>query len=67
MTCGPQDRREQISPDTPQGWVGEEEMRMSLVHKQLPSFLAAHPGNHDLLLVRIDFTCIGVRGGGSRK
>ena len=42
-------------------------MRMSLVHKQLPSFVAAHPGNRDLPLVRTDSTGIGVRRAGSRK
>jgi hypothetical protein len=49
-----------------QGWF-EQEMRMLLVHKQLPSFVAAYPGNRDLPLVRTDFTCIGVRRAGSRK
>jgi hypothetical protein len=49
-----------------QGWV-EQEMRMSLMHKQLPSFVAAHPANRDLPPMRADSTRIGVRRGGSRK
>jgi hypothetical protein len=40
---------------------------MSLMHKQLPSFVAADPGNRDLPPMRTDFTCIGVRRAGSRK
>ena len=62
----PGPRRRKFSPDTPQGWV-EEEMRMSLVHEQLPGFVAGHPDNRDLPSVRTDSTCVGVRTGVSRK
>jgi hypothetical protein len=47
--------------------LGEQEMRMSLMQKQLPSFVAAHPGSRDLPPMRTDSTCIGVRRAGSRK
>jgi hypothetical protein len=33
-----------------------EQTRMSFVHQQLPGFVAAQPGNHDLLSVRTDST-----------
>jgi hypothetical protein len=40
---------------------------MSLMHKQLPSFVAAHPGNRDLPPMRADSMCIGVRRAGLPK